>query len=409
MEKPIRVVELFAGVGGFRLGLEQVSSRFQTVWANQWEPSMKTQFAYECYVKHFGAKKEHVCADIKNAKSQIPPHDLLVGGFPCQDYSIAKRNPQGIEGKKGILWWEIDSILYEHCPSYVLLENVDRLIVSPAWQRGRDFSIILRCFYEKGYAVEWRVINAADYGFPQRRRRTFIFAYHNDTQLFRNAADDICIRGLKGAHRQVTRDGFFAPIFPLSSHGQTYTEGWLDEFAFFDMQELSDSQRSRFYNTGLMVNGRYYSVEGIPARRAPTSIGCIIEDGVIDEQYYLTESTMPRWRYVKGAKQELRHRKDGTRYIFSEGAVPFPDPLDRPGRTMLTSEGSLNRSSHVILDPTSNRLRTLTPIECERLNGFPDNWTAGMPDRMRYFTMGNALVVPIISDIGKHILQFTLR
>ena len=181
MEKPIRVVELFAGVGGFRLGLEQASSRFQTVWANQWEPSMKTQFAYECYVKHFGAKKEHVCADIKNAKSQIPPHDLLVGGFPCQDYSIAKRNPQGIEGKKGILWWEIDSILYEHRPSYVLLENVDRLIVSPAWQRGRDFSIILRCFYEKGYAVEWRVINAADYGFPQRRRRTFIFAYHNDT------------------------------------------------------------------------------------------------------------------------------------------------------------------------------------------------------------------------------------
>ena len=158
MEKPIRVVELFAGVGGFRLGLEQASSRFQTVWANQWEPSMKTQFAYECYVKHFGAKKEHVCADIKNAKSQIPPHDLLVGGFPCQDYSIAKRNPQGIEGKKGILWWEIDSILYEHRPSYVLLENVDRLIVSPAWQRGRDFSIILRCFYEKGYAVEWRVI-----------------------------------------------------------------------------------------------------------------------------------------------------------------------------------------------------------------------------------------------------------
>lgn len=158
--------------------------------------------------KTFWCKKEYVCADIKNAKSQIPSHDLLVGGFPCQDYSIAKRNPQGIEGKKGILWWEIDSILYEHRPAYVLLENVDRLIVSPAWQRGRDFSIMLRCFYEKGYAVEWRVINAADYGFPQRRRRTFIFAYHNDTQLFRNAADDICIRGLKGAHKQVTRDGF---------------------------------------------------------------------------------------------------------------------------------------------------------------------------------------------------------
>ena len=142
----IRVVELFAGVGGFRLGLEQASSCFQTVWANQWEPSMRSQFAFECYERHFGHRTEHVCQDIVTAKENIPPHDLLVGGFPCQDYSIAKKGARGIEGKKGVLWWEINAILRPHRPRYVLLENVDRLIKSPAWQKGRAFSIILRCF-----------------------------------------------------------------------------------------------------------------------------------------------------------------------------------------------------------------------------------------------------------------------
>ena len=149
--KKIRVVELFAGVGGFRLGLEQASANFQTVWANQWEPSMQVQFAFDCYERHFGHRPEHVCQDIVTAKGNIPPHDLLVGGFPCQDYSIAKKGARGIEGKKGVLWWEINAILRTHRPRYVLLENVDRLIKSPAWQKGRDFSIILRCFYEAGY------------------------------------------------------------------------------------------------------------------------------------------------------------------------------------------------------------------------------------------------------------------
>ena len=104
MEK-IRVVELFAGVGGFRLGLEQASANFQTVWANQWEPSMQAQFAFDCYERHFGHRPEHVCQNIVTAKEGIPPHGLLVGGFPCQDYSIAKKGARGIEGKKGILWW----------------------------------------------------------------------------------------------------------------------------------------------------------------------------------------------------------------------------------------------------------------------------------------------------------------
>lgn len=197
----IRIVELFAGVGGFRLGLEKVSDRFQTVWANQWEPSMEDQWAFRCYAKHFGESHNHVCKDIAAIdKDKIPDHDLLVGGFPCQDYSIAKKGAKGIEGKKGVLWWQIDEILDRKRPSYVLLENVDRLIRSPAKQKGRDLSIILRCFYEKGYAVEWRVINAADYGQAQRRRRTFLLAYHNDTGIFKRFAEEVCQYGVKRMH-----------------------------------------------------------------------------------------------------------------------------------------------------------------------------------------------------------------
>lgn len=220
----IRTVELFAGVGGFRLGLESASDRFKVIWANQWEPSMREQYAFECYTAHFGSQKYHVCQDIAKAKIDVPDHDLLVGGFPCQDYSIMKKNSAGIEGTKGALWWQIDDILREKRPKYVLLENVDRLIRSPAKQSGRDFSIILRCLYEKGYAVEWRVINAADYGYAQRRRRTFIVVYHNQTEIFRNFAETVCVQGLKSMHKHVMENGILAKAFSVQSHSRSYVE-----------------------------------------------------------------------------------------------------------------------------------------------------------------------------------------
>lgn len=90
--------------------------------------------------------------------------------------------------------------------------------------------------------------------------------------------------------------------------------------------------------------------------------------------------------------------------MYREGSVAFPDSLDSPARTMLTSESSVNRSTHVIKDPQTDRLRLITPIECERLNGFPDNWTnIGMPEKMRYFCMGNALVVDLVEIISRKI------
>ena len=239
----IKVAELFAGVGGFRLGLETASDRYKVIWANQWEPYKADQWAFDCYVSHFGKSAYHICKDIAIAKKDIPDHDLLVGGFPCQDYSIMKKNPQGIEGKKGILWWQIDDIMRDKRPSYVMLENVDRLIRSPAKQCGRDFSIILRCFYQKGYAVEWRVINAADYGQAQRRRRTFIVAYHNRTKLFRDLAEEVCIKGLKAMHKQATEKGIMPKTFPIATHQKNYVDEWIDEMRFENMESLFKIQK----------------------------------------------------------------------------------------------------------------------------------------------------------------------
>lgn len=100
-EKIIRVVELFAGVGGFRLGFERCNSNiFRTIWSNQWEPKQKGQWAYKCYVSHFGASSNCVNEDISTVIDCVSEHDLLVGGFPCQDYSVANTSARGIEGKK---------------------------------------------------------------------------------------------------------------------------------------------------------------------------------------------------------------------------------------------------------------------------------------------------------------------
>ena len=281
-------------------------------------------------------------------------------------------------------------------PKYLLLENVDRLLKSPSKQRGRDFSIMLASFHEIGYSVEWRVINAAQYGFAQRRRRVFIFAIRNDTPY-------IDAHKKTRDSKMIEQEGFFAGAFPVK--GGYKTKFKPKEFEFpTDLVYVSDHFSAHYYNAGIMRNGRVYTEELIPLEEAPITLGDIVESNV-DEKYYLSENTIEKFRYLKGPKKIERTAASGHKYVFSEGGMAFPDPLDRPGRTMLTSEGTTNRSTHVVEDPETKQLRILTPVECERLNGFPDNWTKGMSERMRYFCMGNALVVGLIERMGKRILE----
>lgn len=391
------ICELFAGVGGFRLGFERLEAGWETTWFSQWEPGARTQWAHNCYVQHFGDSPDlnnefHTGEDISTMDKQaIPDHTLLVGGFPCQDYSVAHTlsSSHGIEGKKGVLWWQIRDTIIAKKPPFCIFENVDRLLKSPAKQRGRDFGVILACLAKEGYSVEWRVVNAAQYGAAQRRRRTFIFAYRNDTIYGQKMADI-------SADMIIKNGGLMAKAFPIQNMGRI-TETVIGG----DIVDVSDNFAFAFEAAGYMRKGRIYTSKVIEQEEEPIALGKILQKNV-DDKFYITNEKMPKWTYLKGAKKIPRKSADGHEYTFSEGPIAFPDPWDRPGRTMLTSESTINRSTHVVSDPGTGRLRLLTPVEAERLQGFDDEWTnTGMPDRMRYFCMGNALVVPMITRMGR--------
>jgi DNA (cytosine-5)-methyltransferase 1 len=406
MEKT--VVELFSGVGGFRVGLNDVKlvnnkvkekPIFDFVWANQWEPSTKTQHAFECYITRFGNTFHHSNEDISKVnKELIPDHTLLVGGFPCQDYSVARSlsKEQGIQGKKGVLWWEIHEILKYKRPPFVLLENVDRLLKSPSKQRGRDFGVMLRSMNDLGYGVEWRVINAADYGFAQRRRRVFIFGFHKSTNFYLSLS--------KQSHNTILEEsGLFSSTFKVTGSSKSSSVS-ITKKEFSDLADLSDNFKFDFYNSGIALKHKITTSNLIPLTIKPTPLSKIVLKQPVDSKYYL-DKDLAKFEYLKGSKK-IPRSKNGNDYVYSEGAIPFPDPLSKPARTMLTSEGTTNRSTHIIEDPTNGKYRKLTPVETERLNGFPDNWTnTGMNDSRRYFMMGNALVTGVLSKLGKSITQ----
>lgn len=397
------VVELFAGVGGFRCGLNDVklkdnkvieNGNWNFVWANQWEPSTKTQEAFDCYSKRFGEKDVSNVDIFKVNKKEIPDHTLLVGGFPCQDYSVAQTlsNSKGIEGKKGVLWWAIADILKVKKPPFVFLENVDRLLLSPASQRGRDFGIILRSFYENGYDVEWRVINAGEYGFQQKRRRVYIIAYHKSTKYCKKMRK-------KGKQEILLSEGIFVKQFPIKE--DIINSNVSNVSNYNNLVDVSDNFKNQFYNSGVMKNGEIYTAKLEPNCNSVYPLKKLIEKDKIDEKYFLSEDRIKKFQDLKGSKRIPRKKPNGEDYIYSEGAMPFPDNLDVPARTMLTSESGTSRTTHVIEDFITKKLRLLTPLECERINGFPDNWTnTGMTDKKRYFMMGNALVVNVVEKIG---------
>lgn len=398
----IKIVELFAGVGGFRLGFEQVDKDlFETVWANQWEPSRRTQHAYNCYVRNFGPNHNCVNDDIAKVKFSIPEHDILVGGFPCQDYSVASSNAKGIEGKKGVLWWEIRDIIEFRKPKIVFLENVDRLLKSPSKQRGRDFGVMLRCLNDLNYAVEWKVVNAADYGHPQKRRRVFIFAYRKDESFYKEIskywADNI-----------IEKEGILPQSFPSVIDEKSFSDTDISAKSFIDLVDLSSRFSFNFKNSGFMDNGLVTTIKMKAIYDGPRiNLKDILEDKV-DEKFYQNDERLQEWMYLKGSKKEERIKPNGEPYFYSEGAIPFPDNLEIPARTMLTAESSINRSSHIIYDNLVNKFRVLTPEECERLNEFPTGWTnSGMPEKFRYFTMGNALVVGLIRKVALSIASKT--
>lgn len=402
----VRVVELFAGVGGFRVGLERASKRFCTVWNNQWEPSTKRQDASWVYRHRFG-DEGHSNEDIATVETaSIPECDMLVGGFPCQDYSVATtlNRSGGIEGKKGVLWWQIYRILdeMEHKPDYLFFENVDRLLKSPATQRGRDFAIILASLNDLGYIAEWRVVNAADYGMPQRRRRTYIVGYRKGS----------LVAGMvENPQAWTIKEGVMAMALPVS-------RTLMDDFKVFDIEGDLPTvsakfnkarQNSPFENTGMAIDRHVVTINTTARYDGPRlTLGDILQDeSCVPDEYYIDDTEYAKWEYLKGSKKLKRVNKTtGYEYDYSEGGMAFPDYLDRPSRTIITGEGGPgpSRFKHLVQTP-SGRLRRLTPVELERLNMFPDNHTRGVSDVRRAFLMGNALVTGVVEKIGAALMM----
>ena len=387
-----RVAELFAGVGGFRLGLNMAG--WKTVYSNQWEPSTRVQHASEVYVRNFGPEG-HQNVDIATVQEIPTDFDLLVGGFPCQDYSVAKSlsSATGIEGKKGVLWWEILRLVQTHQPKFIFLENVDRLLKSPSIQRGRDFAVMLSSLGAEGYSVEWRIVNAAEYGFPQRRKRVFLVAYRTENQLEYPGG--------------VIESGILGEALPVEITS-SISKGTVDDDLLVVSGEFGQGlKRSPFKSAGIFQNGTYFTAD-VKAQfegEALTLGDVLLEPDLVDPNLFLSPDSIPKWEYLKGAKSEARVTKEGYEWHYKEGAMSFPDPLDRPSRTLLTGEGgrSPSRFKHVI--EQQGRLRRLDAIEMERLNGFPDNWTERtnsdwLPTTRRAFFMGNALVVGLITRVG---------
>ena len=404
----MNVLELFAGVGGFRVGLEKASPTFKTLWSNQFEPSRKSQDAFEVYNYHF-PDSENWNEDISLISDERfsalrGKVDLIVGGFPCQDYSVArtKKDEQGIEGKKGVLFWEIVRATKLSNPKYLLLENVDRLLKAPSKQRGRDFAIMLRAFADLGYGVDWRVINPADYGWCQRRKRVFLFVYRKDTAYFKKqrGLEDFGV-GSSGIFEETheTKD----EVVKGREHSFTLPE---------DIVEVSDSFSTQFWNSGSMIDGRVVTKELEPQYEGSRKVlGDILEDpSDLPNSLYLSEDKVAKFCYLRGAKKFERTNSEGFTYTYSEGAMSLVDSADLPSRTLLTSEGSISRTTHLIKDSKGYRL--LTALETERLQGFPDNWTkvklskgkvVAVSDTRRKFFMGNALVVEVVESLGKYI------
>ena len=417
----IEVAELFAGVGGFRLGLEgyhdpehpefdmPAAGPFQTVWANQWEPpgNETKQFAWRCYERRFG---EGSCVNVNinqvlnDYEADVDDYgipediDMVVGGFPCQDYSVAKPLSQagGIEGKKGVLWWDIYRFLHLKEPRYVLLENVDRLLKSPASQRGRDFAIMLSCLADLGYSVEWRVVNSAEYGFPQRRKRVYIYA-----ELTPETWD----------LEERISSGVLSTALPISEP-DSFREITIpkDPYEATTSFNVGGTGKSPFGTAGAMDGLRVVTCDAVEdyhgERKTLGSV--IVPADEVPESFYVPEEKLEKWRYLKGSKSAIRTKKgpDGTEftYHYSEGSMAFPDLLENPSRTILTGEGGAGASRFKHIVEIDGRYRRLVPDELDQLQGFPKGWTnTGMTDGHRAFCMGNALVVGVPHLIGNEI------
>lgn len=368
----MKFIDLFAGIGGFRYGLENATPNFKgNKKRGKKKPNGKTQLGFDCvysnefdkyasqiYKKHYG---ECDTRDIRDVKAEeIPTHDLLTAGFPCQAFSIAGKRG-GFADTRGTLFFEIARIAEQKRTPYLLLENVKGIL---SHDKGNTFGRILQVLDELGYDCQWQVLNSKNFGVPQNRERVFIIGH------------------LRGGSRP--------KVFPLRGNGSkdsvptlraTYYKGYQTRGPMLKYVGGIEGKRKKWLEDGkdnsrnFSQGQRVYSTEGIGSTIAGNAGGLGGKTGL----YAIPVLTPDR---PKKRQHGRRFKKDG-------------DPA-------FTLTG---QDKHGVYD--GMKIRRLTPTECERLQGFPDGWTEGVSDTQRYKCLGNAVTTNVITAIGER-LAYTL-
>ena len=344
----MKAVELFAGIGGFRIACDELG--IKTVWANDIDSK-----ASKVYRSNFGSK-EHAEGDVDAYIDQIPKHDLLTGGFPCQPFSSAGKK-LGLEDSRGTLFEKIVYILSKNKPKYFVLENVKRLL---SMDKGAHFATILDALSSLGYLVEWRLLNARNFGLPQNRERIVIIG-----------------------HLEHSPRSYLCTEEDLSE----LTDKQLSNIAHIDRWKGIESHTSTFLKWGMAFNGKFChaKIEGFSEKLSDVKLKSILEKKP-DEKFFFTEDTIERIknsdevnRFFNGV-EILYNQKGGARMgysIFGTAGVA-------PTLTCTTSR-------HYERYKVGKEFRRLTNIEYARIQGFPDEHCQSATRYDQYPLFGNAV------------------
>lgn len=352
----MKAVELFAGIGGFRIAVDR--NDIQTVWANDLSPK-----ACVVYRDRFGTEEIHE-GDFVDFRSQIPNHDLLTGGFPCQPFSSAGKK-EGVRDSRGNLFQHIVDTLREYRPKFFVLENVKRLLTM---EKGEHFATILRALAELDYFVEWRLLNAMHFGLPQNRERVFIVG----TRVSTAKANPALVK--------------LASKDDLTSLG-----GRLSDLHHHSDWRAIHRHKKRFEDWGVAYQGAFFAADltGFSAAAAPVTLSSVLEEDVADE-FDFTKSTLS-WlhnntevnRLVQGV-EILSNQRGGARMGYTIFGVNGVAPT-------LTSTTSRHYERYNI----AGKYRRLTNIEYARIQGFSDDHCTAVSVYDQYALYGNAVPPPM--------------
>lgn len=381
----MRFGSLFSGIGGFDLAFERAG--MTCAWQCEIDAAARNVLR-----QHFNAP---IIGDVRNVRPDtVSPVDLICGGFPCQDVSIAGKRA-GLAGERSGLWFEFHRVIAEIRPQWVVVENVPGLLSSNG---GRDFAAIVRGLVECGYGVAWRVFDAQYFGVAQRRRRVFVVGSLGDGRAAQVLFESECVSwdSAQGGAARPAVAGTLAP--GTRAGGVSDREIGSGVYALTAHHgHLDPSEETFVFESRVARNGR-----GAPAAVSPPlkaqSGGTNKGDGA--PLVFHGKASHHQSMNPSGVAPSLDASKELTVYYSHENRQDSIYNTDAPANALTVSRTRVMQSYAV-----DQGIRRLTPTECERLQGFPDGWTAGQSDAARYRQLGNAVAVPVVEWIGRRIAQ----